>query len=109
MTSAPNVTKSGICHLVVLKFENGVRDDVVARLSPALDALIPQLDGLISYRHGDDLGINNGNADYGIAAVFETEEYWRAYSVLPAHRKVIDEIIAPNVKERTAVQFAVTP
>lgn len=111
MTSEPSVTdpaaKTGLCHVVAFRFDEAVRESVIARLSAGLDALVPSVAGLVSYRHGRDLGFNDGNADYAVAAVFETEALWREYSVLPEHRKVIEEIILPNVKERTSVQFAV--
>ena len=93
-----------IIHVVTLTFTPDVDDAVIANLSAALDELAPR-SGAIAYRHGPDLGIRDHNADYAITAVFDDEETFTSYMVLPEHQRLIAAHLTPHARSRSGVQF----
>ncbi len=93
-------------HVVLLRFKPGTEPgqvDEIARALRALPGSIPELD---DYRVGRDLGLTEGNWEFGIAADFATEDHYRTYRDDPDHQRIIRELIQPLVAERAAVQFA---
>lgn len=63
------------------------------------------LQGCISYTCGPDAGINEGNADFAVVAVFEDEAAWHAYDTADEHNRIRAEIFRPWVTSRSAVQI----
>ena len=63
------------------------------------------LKGCISYTCGPDAGINEGNADFAVVAVFEDEASWHAYDTADEHNRIRAEIFRPYVTSRSAVQI----
>lgn len=94
-----------IRHIVILRWADGTPSEAVAALSEVLAGLPEQIPVLQGYWYGPDLGLREGNADYGIVAELGSEQDWRAYLEHPAHLDVIASHIAPIVAERAAVQI----
>jgi hypothetical protein len=67
-----------------------------------LPALVPTLR---SYRVGHDLGLNEGNFDFAVAADFDDADGYLAYRDNPEHQAIIVEFIRPIIAERAAVQY----
>jgi len=94
-------------HLVTFEWADGVTDAQVAELNEALGALWPTVPGLVSYRHGRDLGLREGTVDYGICAVLPDPASLPGYLDHPEHRRIAGELIAPMTARRQAVQIEV--
>ena len=54
-----------------------------------------------------DLGLRQGNADFGLAALVATPEAIAEYLDHPAHKDLFSRVIAPMCESRTAVQIEV--
>jgi hypothetical protein len=94
-----------IRHCVVLRFRDDAPDGAVDRVVDALRTLPAQIPQIRSYEVGADLGWREGNAELGIVATFDDRDGWRTYVEHPAHVAVIEQHIAPYVRDRTSVQF----
>jgi heme-degrading monooxygenase HmoA len=93
-----------VMHVVTLTFRPDTTATVISKLAAALDDLAPQSNA-ISFQHGGDLHIREGNADYAITAVFHDEEAFRAYMASPQHQQIIRDLVTPYMQARSAVQF----
>ena len=76
----------------------------MATVSAGLDRMA-DLDCVHAYRHGPDAGISDGDWDYAVVAVFESEAAYHDYSVDPDHVALIGQHIKPNIAARAAVQI----
>lgn len=92
-------------HLVMFDWNDDVDDAHVAEVTAALAELPAMIPEIRDYRCGPDLGLNEGNADYAVTALFDDDEAYRTYRDHPGHRDVIARLIAPHVASRTAVQL----
>ncbi len=98
-----------IRHVVVFRWNDTVTDESLAALSAALDALPDEIEQLVAYRHGSDLGLADTNHDYALVADLASTDDFAAYRDHPAHQAVIAEHIAPYVDSRVAVQYSWEP
>lgn len=94
-------------HVVLLTWTDDVDDDHVAGVAAALDALSTTIAAVVAYRHGPDLGLAEGNADYAIVADFADQDGWTTYRDHPRHLAFLDDHLAGRVARRTAVQVEV--
>lgn len=94
-------------HLVLLRFREGTEPAQVEAIATALRTLPGQIPELVDYQVGSDLGLAEGNFEFGIAAQFATEADYATYRDHPAHQAVIHELIAPLVAARAAVQYEI--
>jgi hypothetical protein len=77
------------------------KERVAAELS-RLPGLIPSLR---AYHFGSDLGVNQGNFDFAVAADFDDVDGYLAYRDHPEHRAILVQFIRPIMQERAAVQY----
>ena len=77
----------------------------VSAVAAELDQLPPQIPEIAVYRHGRDLGINEGNFDYVVVADFATADDYVVYRDHPVHQSMIQRMIAGRVAQRAAVQY----
>jgi quinol monooxygenase YgiN len=96
-----------VVHVVTFTFHPDAADTVVDELAAALDDIAPQSKALW-YRHGRNLRVREGNADYAVTAVFRDAEAFRAYMASPQHQRIISELVRPHLQARSAVQFVVS-
>ena len=96
-----------ILHLVAFRWKEGVTSAAVAHLCEELAAFRQQVDCILDYRFGPDLGLRQGNADFGLAALVATPEAIAEYLDHPAHKDLFSRVIAPMCESRTAVQIEV--
>jgi hypothetical protein len=94
-----------IRHVVAFRWNDTSTPDHRSDLGAALDALPNAIPAISVYRHGPDLGVNDGNHDYAIVADFTTVDDFLTYRDHPEHQRFIAEHIAGRVAERAAVQF----
>jgi hypothetical protein len=95
-----------LCHVVTFTFKAETSTEWIGELGAALDELGAQA-STISYRHGRNVTLRPGNADYCVTAVFDDEAAFTAYITSPAHLRISSELLAPQLKSRSAVQFSI--
>jgi hypothetical protein len=93
-----------IRHVVLFVWNDDTTDEQVAAVTAGLEVLATVVPGIEHYEFGPDLGINDGNAHYGIVADFASEADYLTYRDHPDHQAFIADVIRPIVKSRTAVQ-----
>ena len=59
------------------------------------------------YDFGADLGIREGNFDFGVTVIFDDEEGYRKYNVSEAHQNLLRSTITPNISSRASIQFKI--
>jgi Stress responsive A/B Barrel Domain len=96
-----------ILHLAVFRWKEGVTAGDVAHLCEELAAFRTRIDCIVDYHFGPDLGLRQGNADFGVAALVESPEAIAEYLDHPAHKELFSQVIAPMCESRTAVQIEV--
>ena len=95
-------------HVVTFTFKANAQPEAILALGSALDELALETAAL-SYHHGADLNIRQGNADYSVAATFADEDAFSAYITSAHHLLIVRELLAPHLESRSAMQFAITP
>ncbi len=96
-----------IMHIVTFSWREGTTAAQVTELADALDALVPLVPQLRSYRHGPDLRLREGNADYAVAATLETPQQLPDYLDHPEHLRIVRDILTPMLGSRQAIQIEV--
>jgi Stress responsive A/B Barrel Domain len=91
--------------MVAFRWKEGVTQSDVGRLCEELGAFRQKVECLVDYRFGPDLGLRDGNADFGVAAVVETPAGLAEYLDHRAHKQLFSDFIAPIMASRTAVQI----
>lgn len=74
-------------------------------LADGLDAMVPEVPTIRSYRHGPDLGITEGAWDYAVVAEFETTADYRTYVAHPVHVDVVTTLVRPILGDIARVQL----
>ncbi|WP_040691056.1 Dabb family protein [Nocardia vinacea] len=93
-----------LAHIVAFGFSDDLPAEILTALEDGLNALSSSLRGIVSYRHGRDLGLRPGNVSYAVSAVFDSEQSLFAYLEHPDHLSLVERI-RPFVSSRSAVQF----
>jgi Stress responsive A/B Barrel Domain len=100
-------------HVALLTWIPGTPPATVAAIEAALAGLPDRIPEIRAFSVGSDAGIaadappGSANADLAVVADFDDVDGWRAYQDHPEHRRVLAELIRPNLAVRTAVQFHV--
>jgi hypothetical protein len=89
-------------HIVTFKWNDGFSAEPVAA---ALGELIPQLDGVQSYRCGSDVGMSPGTYDFAVVGIFDSRRHFLAYRDHPEHQRILTDLIGPNLADKTFVQI----
>jgi hypothetical protein len=89
--------------LLTLRPETEADDGILE----ALRALPDQIPEVRDYVVGVDLGLGADNASVAVVADFDDRAGWEVYRDHPAHRRVVDQLIAPRLVARAAVQHDV--
>jgi hypothetical protein len=95
-----------IIHLVVFRWKPGITSEQIAALERGLGGLPGSIAALREYRFGKDLGLREGNADFGIVATVDDADGLTAYLEHPEHRRVVEELVRPIVELRLAAQIS---
>lgn len=59
------------------------------------------------FEFGRDLGIREGNFDFGVTVLFDDPEGYTKYNLSEAHQELLKAIIVPNISDRAALQFRI--
>jgi hypothetical protein len=96
-----------IRHLSILTFV----DDASAAQIEAIETALASLPGrlpMARYAYGRDLGMNEGNASFGIVADFDRVDDYLRYRDDPEHRRILAEVVGPILRARAVVQYEVS-
>ncbi|MEE2032545.1 Dabb family protein [Rhodococcus chondri] len=96
-----------IAHVVTFTFTPTTSSETIAALSRALDTVSDFCTGIESYRHGPDLHLRPGTADYAVTAVFRDQQALTDYLNDRHHQRVNTEFAA-CVAAKSSVQFPVS-
>lgn len=91
-------------HIVTFKWREGFSAEPVVA---ALLDLAPTLDGVRQYLCGSDVGFLPDTYDTAVVGVFDSSDHFLAYRNHPEHQRILNELIAPNLADKTTVQFEV--
>ena len=94
-----------ITHVVLLRWNEDAPADQSERVAAALNTLPGIVTSLRSYHVGADIGLREGNADFGVVATFDDAAGWHAYDQDPEHQRILAEVIRPHLASRLATQF----
>ena len=97
-----------IRHIALLTFVEGTTDAQVQAVDDALSTLPARLPQVRAYVIGRDLGINDGNASFAVAADFASVDDYIAYRDDAEHRRIIAELITPILAARTGAQYEIS-
>lgn len=78
-------------HVALFRWKARTAAADLVSIEEGLRGLPSQIPGILSYRFGRDLGIQDGNADFAVVADFADLEGLRAYWEHPAHLAVLTE------------------
>lgn len=94
-----------VLHIAMFRWKQGVTEAQVARFESALASLPESVECLLSYRYGRDLGVRDGNFDFGVVAELATAAEIDGYLDHPAHLKLVEDYVVHMLDERHAVQL----
>lgn len=89
----------------MFRWNEGVTAAQVEAFTDALIELRAQMPMLLSFRFGPDLGLREGNFEYGVVAELEAPELVSVYLDHPLHQVFVKDYAVPMVAERRAVQM----
>jgi hypothetical protein len=96
-----------VLHMAVFKWFDGVTEDQVDALCTELATMPSRIEGVRSYRFGRDLGLRDGNFDFGVVAELDAPGDVERYLDHPLHRELVAAHIVHMVATRRAVQIAI--
>jgi Stress responsive A/B Barrel Domain len=94
-----------IRHMVMFRWAPGTTEEQKQRVATELRRLPALLPVIRAYHIGADLGLAEGNFEFGVAADFDDLEGFTTYRDNPEHSAIITEHIRPIMAERAAVQY----
>src|SRR5438105_14147738 len=94
-------------HVALFRWKPETSEEDVSRLEAALRQLRQKIPCIQAYRFGRDLGVQDGNADFGLVADFSDEDGLRTYADHPDHQAVIASLIRPITERREAIQYVI--
>ncbi len=94
-----------IHHVAMFRFKEGTTTEQVEAATAALEALPAQIDVLVEYRCGFDLGVMDGTWDFVVVADVADTDDFVTYRDHPAHRAVVTDFMAPIIAEGARIQF----
>jgi hypothetical protein len=92
-------------HTVMFTFRDGVGDEEIERIFAELSRLPAVIPQLRDYRMGRDIGVNTGNAQLMVTGDFDSVADYLAYRDHDEHRRIVRDLIAPLVAQRSACQI----
>lgn len=94
-----------IRHVVLFRWVPEATQEQKERVASELRRLPSVVPSLRAYHVGSDVGVNQGNFEFAVAADFDDVDGYLAYRDHPEHRAIISQFIQPIAGQRAAVQF----
>lgn len=77
-------------HVVLLRYEQDVGEDVHCRIHDYAARIDATLDGILNYAYCRNLNSKSADYPYAIIATFESVESFAAYAEAPLHQQLVD-------------------
>lgn len=94
-----------VLHIAMFKWGEQVTETQVGDFTAALETLKTQMPILKSFRFGRDLGLRDGNYDYGVVAELAQPSQVAEYLDHELHQQLIKAHVQHMLGERKAVQI----
>ncbi|MBU2695295.1 Dabb family protein [Nocardioides sp. WV_118_6] len=94
-----------ILHLALFTWADDVTAEDIAGASADLHLMADQLDAIVQYSCGPNLGITPSTADFVVAAAVRDEDGLREYLTHPLHQAVQARWLTRMTASRTAAQL----
>ena len=94
-----------IRHTVLFRWTDEATPEQKQRAADELGRLPWLVPSLRAFHLGPDLGLNQGNFDFAVAADFDDVDGYLAYRDHPEHRAIVAQFTTPIVAQRYAVQY----
>jgi hypothetical protein len=96
-----------IRHVALFRLTEDAPADTARSLEEGLFLLAQTIPQIERYDYGADLGLREGNFDFGVVADFADDEAFRTYVNHPDHQAFLQERLSPVLAERVSVQFEI--
>jgi hypothetical protein len=97
-----------IAHVFLMSLKPDASAKQRQALLDGIARLPAEIDGIVSFGSGVDLGLSSGNAEMALLALFEDEQAWKSYLAAPAHRRLASELVSPVLESGMAIQIEVS-
>jgi len=94
-----------IRHVVMFRWTPEATEEQKQRAAKELARMPSVVPSLRAFAIGPDVGVNQGNFDFAVAADFDDVDGYEAYRDNPEHRAVVEQFTRPITAQRAAVQF----
>jgi len=94
-----------IRHVVMFRWAEGATEEQQGLAAAEVARLPSVVPSLRAFASGADVGVNQGNFDFAVAADFDDVDGYVAYRDHPEHRAIVEKFIRPITAQRAAVQF----
>lgn len=92
-------------HMVMIKFKPDAHESIAGQVKAALEALPGRVPEIRSLEVGEDVVRGPNSADLGLMVGLDDLGALERYRVHPDHRRVVEDLIRPNLETITAVDF----
>jgi len=92
-----------LLHMVSFTWKPGTTAEDIDRIQTAIGTLPDDIPVIVGYAMGSDLGVRDGNADFGVVALLDTDNP-ADYLEHPAHLDVATRFVFPHVLTKSSVQ-----
>jgi len=94
-----------IRHIALFRLKEEAPADTRQSLEEGLFLIARTISQISSYAYGGDLGLRDGNFDFGVVADFEDIAAFEGYVSHPDHQAFLKERLMPVLDERVSLQF----
>ncbi|MEU6646727.1 Dabb family protein [Saccharomonospora sp. NPDC046836] len=83
----------GVLHIVSFTWNDNATAQQIDEIEQSLRNYARRAPGILSFHCGRDIGLVDGNVDFGVAASFPDETAFKAYREHPDHQEIVRAII----------------
>ncbi|MDP8225071.1 MAG: Dabb family protein [Candidatus Lernaella stagnicola] len=92
-------------HIVLIKLDPQKRAEALSAIVPALNELPSKIKEIRGYDVGVDSKRGANSADISLISEFDDASALQRYIEHPDHRRVVDELIKPNLSQIISVDY----
>ena len=94
-----------IRHIALFRLKENAPPTAPQDLREGLNRVAQAVPDIAAYRYGADLGLREGNFDFGVVADFVDAASFEAYVNHPEHQAFLKERLTPVLADRVSLQF----
>jgi hypothetical protein len=96
-----------IRHIALFRLKEDSPVGTRQSLEEGLFVLAQTISQISAYAYGGDLGLRDGNFDFGVVADFEDAKAFETYVNHPDHQAFLRERLMPVLDDRASLQFEI--